>query len=72
VLVVHDEQAVGLTLSDLLLEPGVTATVVRDADADTDAFLRRTGRPALTNRVSLEPLAEALAPLLSPKKSARP
>lgn len=113
-------------LSDLLLELGVTATVVADAeaawralmreghifdaitldlrmpgvsgqalyerfearvpvaaarvifltgdtaDAGTEAFLRKTGRPVLAKPVSLEPLADALAPLLLPRERARP
>jgi two-component system NtrC family sensor kinase len=125
VLVVDDEEAVGRMLSDLLLELGVSAAVVGDADAawralmregrvfdaitldlrmpgvsgqalyerfearvpaaaarvifvtgdtadaETENFLRKTGRPVLAKPVSLEPLAEALAPLLLPRQSAR-
>jgi signal transduction histidine kinase len=42
------------------------------ADPMTEAFLKKTGRPVLTKPLSLEPLAEALAPLLLPtSRSAR-
>ena len=42
------------------------------ADPNTEAFLKKAGRPVLTKPVSLEPLAEALAPLLLPTgRSAR-
>ena len=42
------------------------------ADAETEAFLKKAGRPVLAKPVSLEPLADALVPLLLPTKSARP
>ncbi len=42
------------------------------ADPNTEAFLKKAGRPVLTKPLSLEPLAEALAPLLLPTgRSAR-
>jgi hypothetical protein len=36
------------------------------ADPETEAFLRRAGRPVVIKPLSLEPLAEALGPLLAP------
>jgi signal transduction histidine kinase len=42
------------------------------ADLETEAFLKKAGRPVLTKPLSLEPLAEVLAPLLLPtSRSAR-
>lgn len=50
--------------------PAVAARVVfitgDTADADTEKFLSRSGRPVLTKPLALEPLAQALVPLLLP------
>jgi two-component system NtrC family sensor kinase len=50
--------------------PTVAARVVfitgDTADAETEKFLSRSGRPVLTKPLGLEPLAQALVPLLLP------